>query len=330
MKVVEPGIYQMSDAAYQADCCEEISLRSSIAWKLIEKGGTPAAAAYASPRLNQEWVRETARHFDLGKAAHATLFGKGASIALIDGYDYATNEPRNGLKRDEKKERRDVAYEAGQIPLLIPEVLQVKAMTAAAKRQIDALVTAGTIDADPFTQMETEQVLVARVHGVLCRVMMDGLSLDGDVLSEYKTEGVSAAPDIWMWKARKLGYIFRLAFYRKVMEELKIAFSPRIHLFVQETAPPYLLAFYRVEDEFIAQEDDRVRKALKIWRRCLETNHWPGYSTAGFNLGLTEREEMASQAPKTGDPHSAHIPSEHVPDAGYETVGSMLQKKRKT
>jgi hypothetical protein len=142
--------------------------------------------------------------------------------------------------------------------------------------------------------------------------MLDSLSLDGDVVSEYKTDGQSAAPDLWMWKARRFGYIFRLAFYRKIMEELKVAYSPRVHIFVQETAPPYLLAFYRVEDEFLAQEDERVRKALKIWRRCLETNKFPGYSPLGFDLGLTEKEEIAAMQGASGPKRGEHVDSETI------------------
>ena len=309
--ITDPGIYSMDDAAYQADPCVEISLRSSDAWKLVEKGGCPAKAAWGNPRLNPLYVREPQRYFNIGSAAHALLFGKGKQIAIIEGSDYARNE-RDGLTKSEKCELRDAAYAAGQVPLLIPELKQVQAMTTAALEQIERLVDAGTIEANPFNSAESEQVLIARVHGVLCRVACDGLSIDGDVLSEYKTEGQSAAPDAWMWKARKLGYIFRLAFYRKVMEELKIAFSPRVHIFVQETEPPYLLALYRVDDEFLMQEDRRVREALKIWRRCIERNEWPGYSTAGFDLGLTEKEEMALHGMKQNGPIGGHLSSDDI------------------
>lgn len=312
LKISEPGTYTMPDAEYQQDCCEEISLRSSDAWELVRKGGCPAKAAWQNPRLNPLYVREPKRHFDIGSAAHALLFGKGKEIAIIEGSDYSRNE-RDGMTKSEKCELRDAAYAAGQVPLLIPELKRVQAMTTAALVQIEKLIDAGTIEANPFNRTESEQVLVARVHGVLCRVACDGLSLDGDVLSEYKTEGQSAAPDAWMWKARKLGYIFRLAFYRKVMEELKIAFSPRVQIFVQETEPPYLLALYRVDDEFLMQEDRRVREALKIWKRCLECNEWPGYSTAGFDLGLTEREEMALHGdPKQNGAVGGHLSSDDI------------------
>lgn len=51
-KIVEPGLYDMPDADYQSDPCEEISLRSSLAWVLADPKRTPAHAWWECPRLN--------------------------------------------------------------------------------------------------------------------------------------------------------------------------------------------------------------------------------------------------------------------------------------
>jgi hypothetical protein len=318
--ISEPGIYEgLSDADYQQDCCVEISLRSSTAYKLVERGKTPAAVAYEEPRLNPDYVREQKRHFDIGSACHALLFGKGKAIELIAGYDYSKNEKHGGAKAGEKQELRDAAYASGKIPLLIHEAKQVRDMVARAQEQIQRLIDHGTIISNPFNPDESEKVLVCRLQGVLCRCMMDGLTIDGDTLSEFKTEGQSAAKENWMWKARKFGYVFRLAFYRRCLEELKIAYSPSVHVFVQESFPPYLLAFYRIDDEFIAQEDQRVGKALKIWRRCLETNEWPGYPLDGFDLDLTDKEKTETLGPVSAS-GGGHIPSENMPDEAFTGI----------
>lgn len=308
--ITTTGLFSdITDAQYQNDCCAEMSLRSSVAFKLIDKGNTPAAVAYEIPRLNPDYVREEKRAFDIGKACHAMLFGKGAKIKLIDGYNYNTNEPKGGLKKDEKQAIQQAAYDAGEIPLLIPQWKQVQDMVAAAKRQIDALLAAGTIEENPFNPRESEQVLVCRIGGVLCRVMMDGFSLQNDILSEYKTEGISAAKDLWMWRARKLGYIFRLEFYRKCAESLQLAYSPAVNIFVQESFPPYLLAFYRVDDELLALENPRVMEALKIWARCTRTGIWPGYPVEGYDLDLTEKEAMREVK---DTPASGHVSSDDI------------------
>lgn len=308
----EPGLYDCPDAAYQADPCEQISLRSSIAWRLADPRSTPAHAAWECPRLNPHYQREEKRCFDLGSAAHAALFGRGKRIVAIDGYDYSRNERGPGApSASDKRAARDAAYDAGTVPLLIPEMEQVKAMREAALRQIATMVEVGTIAVNPFSPDLSEKVMVwhDRRTGVLCRAALDGLCLENDTLSEYKTEGQSAAPDAFQWKARKFGYFFRVAFYRRGLEALGLSHSPSINLFVQETFPPYLLALHRVDDELIAAEDQRVHKALTIWRRCLETNNWPGYSPDGYDATLTEREQqrVVEQAP-----HSEHLQSEDI------------------
>lgn len=323
--ITEPGIYDLTDSEYQRDCCAEISLRSSSAWRLMEKGSTPAHVAYQEPRLNPEYEREEKRAFDIGKACHALLFGRGAKIKPIDGWNYSKNE-KDGLKAGEKGALRDAAYDAGEVPLLIPEQRQVLAMSEAAKRQIGELVEAGTIEANPFGPEQSEKVIVWRDSqtGVLCRAMLDGHSLDHDALSEYKTESQGAHPDMWQWKARKLGYVFRLAFYRRGLEALKLSYSPSIRVFVQETSPPYLLALHRIEDEWIAKEDILVTQAMKIWRRCLETNVWPGFQVSGFDLGLLERERQQEIA---AQPKTAHIESSEMPEEIYSGINLLVRPK---
>lgn len=319
-KITEPGIYDMTDAEYQADPCEGGSLRSSTAWKLIAPGSTPAHAAFDCPRLNPLWEPKHERYFNIGKAAHAYLFSKGAHIVLIHGNDYSRNEPDGGPKAEMKRLRRDRAYEQGLVPLLVPEHHQVMQMVKAAKKQIADLVAAGTIEANPFDEVQSEKVLVWRDQGVLCRAMMDGFSTDHDCLSEYKTEGQSAGIDTWQWKARKLGYVFRLAFYRRGLEALKMAFSPTVRIFVQETTPPHLLNLVRVDDELLAREDLRVQQALKVWRHCSATNHWPGFSIEGADLTLSQKEMAEEHGPQESAQPTAHVYSEAMPDDVYSPI----------
>jgi hypothetical protein len=306
--ITEPGIYDLDDLHYQEDPCEEISLRSSIAWKLADKASTPAHAAYACKRLNPDYVEEEKREFDIGKAAHRLLLGKGSEFAIVHADNYLTKKA---------KDERDVIRAAGKTPLLEWEAAEVRRMVAAANRQIGELIEAGTIDASPFDAALTEKVIVWRDQGVLCRAMLDGLSIDHDIVSEAKSEGQSASLDQFQWKARKLGYVFRLAFYRRGLEALKLAYSPSFHIFVMEKKPPYLLAFYRVDDELIARENERVTQAIKVWRHCLETNKWPGYPVAGFDLSLTDKEIMQEHGPKAP---GAHLDSQDMPDDVYSGV----------
>ena len=296
--ITDPGIYDMADADYQGDPCETPSLRSSTAWLLHDR--TPAHAWYSCSRLNPDYKPENKRFFDIGKAAHTLLLGRGSDYAIVHEDSYR--------KRD-AKDMREQIIAAGKTPLLEKDALQVRAMAKAATRQIQDMIDAGTIASSPFDAAKSEQVIIWRDHGVLCRAMLDGLSIEEDAISEYKTEGTSAAPNEWQYRARKLGYIFRLAFYRRGLEALKIAYSPTIRVFVQEKEPPYLLAMYRIDDELIARADEQVVASIKLWRRCLETNKWPGYSNEGYDISLLDRER-AQEAQAA--PQAEHMGSEDI------------------
>lgn len=321
----EPGLYQMSDEAYQADCCKELSLRSSYIAKLLEKGKTPAHLAHEISRLNPNYERKEQRYFNIGKACHTLVLGRGSLIEPIAGYDYATNE-KDGLKMSEKKALRDKAYDDHRIPLLIPEQKQVRAMAKAAERQIDELLEADAIPLNPFDGAYSEQVIVWRdpQTGVMCRAMLDGLAISEDFLGEYKTDAISAAPENFPWRARKLNYISRLAFYRRGLEALKMSYSPTIGIFVQESIEPYLMAYHRISDEMIMRADRDVTTAMKIWRKCRDTGKWDGYSPLGYDLDLTEREqqEELGQRPAAGAaaPHGGHINSEDIDYAPVKYV----------
>lgn len=315
MPITEPGLYDLSDAEYQSDPCAEISLRSSTAWVMHDK--TPAHAAWSCARLNPLWTApEEKAYFNIGKIAHTLLLGKGAGFAIVHHDDY---------RKAEARVERDAITEAGKVPLKAGEAAQVRAMAKAATQQIAGMVAAGTIEASPFDSAKSEQVIVWRDHGVLCRAMLDGLSIAEDAMDEYKTDGTDISPNAWQWRARKLGYIFRLAFYRRGLEALKLAYSPTIRVFVQSSEPPYLMALYRIDDELIARADQQVIAALKLWRRCLEKNSWPGYPVEGFELGLLDRERAQEQATTS---KSAHVYSEDVPDDAYSKPNIPRRPKK--
>lgn len=318
MNITEPGVYEMDEATYNGEPCAEPSLRSSIAWKLIAKGSTPAHARLAIPAFNPDADGEHKRSFDIGRGCHKYLLGKGAVIAEIAADDYKTKAAR---------EARDAAYAAGKIPLLPHEHQQVRDMADAARVQLAALVERGALEHMPFSDGQTERVIIWRAkNGVLCRAMLDGLPDQFEAIDEYKSDGESADPQNWQWKARRFGYFFRQAFYRDGLEQLGLAFSPHFRFFVQETKPPYLLSFIRVDDEVIFYEQKNVRRALDIWKRCIERNEWPGYSLDGYDLGLSPREqgELDQQHARTGESGS-HVSSEDIA-AGLDKPSTLVRK----
>lgn len=309
-KISEPGIYDITEEAYDADPCPEPSLRSSLAWKLVAKGSTPRHTWYSCQRLNPDYVHENKRSFDIGKAAHKMLLGKGAEFRIIKFSNY---------KSKPAQDERDQAYIDGAIPLLEREYEQVCEMAKVGRQQLEELVNAGTIDRMPFEQQQTERTIIWQERGrVWCRARLDGLPEDGETIDEYKSTNASADPELWQYRQmRQLGYHHRLAFYRRGLEALKISYSPVFRFFVQEVEPPYLLSFIRVDDELIAMEDEKVRRSISLWDECLRTGRWPGYNIAGYDVGLTERER---QREIQEQPLNSHLASDDVPDSAYSPI----------
>lgn len=301
-EIAQAGVYDLPKAAYERDPCPEPSLRSSIAWKLVAPGSTPAHAAYECKRLNPAYEAPRKKHFVIGDVAHQLLLGRGAGYRVVRNVDdYKTKAAR---------EARDEAVALGLTPLLPHEEHECMSMVKAARVQMRTLVDAGTIKAMPFEHPETERVLIWQEGTTWCRAALDGLSIDAGILSEFKTEGESADPEVWHWKARRLGYPFKATFYTRGLDKLQLAHSPEVHYFVLETKPPYLLSFVRLDPDLIAHEWQRVQRAIKIWRTCLASGTFPGYSTAGYDLTLTERERAAQeQAPYVA---GGHLSSEDI------------------
>lgn len=303
--MISGRILEISEEDYEADKFFDDfpTLRSSIAWKLIEKGSTPMHAWHSSPRLNPNYKEDHSRKFDLGKAAHAMLLGKGAEFHLIDADSFMTKAA---------KQERDEAYTAKKIPLLRKDFEQAANMAEAARVQLVRLVDHGTLERMPFGEGETERVLIWQDRGVWCRCRIDYLPHDGESLNEYKTTAASAHPDLFQYRQiRQLGYDVQLAFYRRGVEACGIATSPTMGIFAQETAEPYLLSYMRLDDELVMRANERIERALKTWKTCLETNTWPGYSLDGYDIELTERERTEMDAAHAANgQQSSHISSD--------------------
>ncbi len=313
-------VLEISEAEYEADAFFDDfpTLRSSICWKLIERGSTPRHAWYASPRLNPDYEQDHSRKFDLGRACHALLLGKGAEFFIIDAANFLTKEA---------KTQRDQAYTEGKTPLLKADFAQATAMYEAAQSQLKDLVDAGTLARMPFGAGETERVLIWQDRGVWCRCRLDYLPHDGEALIEYKTTSASAHPDLFQFRqVRQLGYDAQLAFYRRGVEACGIATSPNVGIIAQETSPPYLLSYMRLDDELIMRANARIETALRTWKKCLETNSWPGYSANGYDIDLTDRErgEMDAKRAANGT-SSGHVTSEDIA-ASLDKPTTLLHK----
>lgn len=77
-KALGPDIHDISVEEYHADPCAAPSLSSTLAGLLLNR--SPRHAWTAHPRLNPEHQSKDSKTFDIGRAAHRAVLGKGGDF----------------------------------------------------------------------------------------------------------------------------------------------------------------------------------------------------------------------------------------------------------
>ena len=258
MKITEPGIYpDLSDADYRAQV-EWLSV--SGAKKLLP----PSCPAKFRATLG---VEEHRPQFDLGKAFHAKVLGKGADVVVVDAATWRSAEAQA---------QRDAAYAEGRVPLLGADAAVVDQMAAAvlAHDVAPRLFTGGGAEVSAFwTDSAT---------GVPCKARFDYLPDVAPgrrlIVPDLKS-AVSADPGEFARAAARFGYLLQQVHYSNGLRHLGIAEDPAFLFVVVEKEPPYLVNV----GQFADRDDVRLSaaaldKALRLYRDCLAADHWPGWS----------------------------------------------------
>jgi hypothetical protein len=286
---VKPGIHTITEESYHADPGERPSLSASIASILCSQ--SPKHAWAAHPRLNPRFERKAEEKFDVGNVCHSIL---------LDGRDledvvFVVHE--NDWRKKDAKEAREYGRSIGKVPLLAYQREDVGAMVAAVKEQIAELDVQPTL----LTEGKAEQTLVWDEDGVTCRARLDWLRDDLAACDDLKTTSRSANPLAYSRALYAVGGDVQAAFYLRGIEALTGA-RPAFRWIVVETSPPYVLTPIAPGLDVLALGEAKVERALKLWRRCLENDKWPGYTTelayaempAYEESRFLEREEIAA------------------------------------
>lgn len=266
------------EAEYHADPCERASLSSSVAAILCDR--SPLHAWAAHPRLNPDYKPETATHFDIGSVAHDLLL-KGDGVAEVLDYD--------DWRKKEAQVFRDEARAAGKVPILRRQYDACQAMIEALRRQLgQSSKTSGLFDR---TGGFEKTITWEDDGGVPCRSRLDWIAEDGAVIVDYKT-AENANPDIWGRTMTRLGCDVQAAFYtRGVMKATGRSDPARFLFVVQEKSPPHALSVIGLEPHLMTIAEKKVLYALELWRECIDTNTWPGYSGQIHEATLSPWEE---------------------------------------
>lgn len=162
-------------------------------------------------------------------------------------------------------------------------------LTAAEDSTIKSMVHAihsHPIASKLFRLGKAEQSLFVKdEHGMLRKGRLDYLS-DGNILPDLKT-CESAAIDDFEKSIFNLGYYRQAAYYLDLCELCGIEKEAFAFVCV-EKEPPYAVAVYDLLDDVIAAGRRMYQRDLQVYRNCMESGNWPGYSNSIESIAIPQ------------------------------------------
>lgn len=266
-----PGVYDDIPAdVYHADPVPGGSLSSSGARRILPPG-CPARFRYE--RDNPAAPKST---FDIGHAAHRLVLGVGPELEVVPGARWDTNAAKAAVA---------AARERGAIPLKQADYDRVQAMATALREHPLAaalLHPAGKAEQSLFWQdPETGVWCRARIDWLpyfTARRLPDGQFSNRLVIPDYKT-CVSAAPDDLEKAIYQHGYHQQADFYLRAIRVLYPHLVPPQFVFIfQEKEPPHLVTVAQPDPAALRIGAHLNREALHLYRECVQSGRWPGYT----------------------------------------------------
>jgi hypothetical protein len=267
------GVHQLDADEYHADPAARPSLNATVGRLLVN--ASPLHAWTASPRLNPNWQPKVSSTFDVGKAAHQAILGRGEpAVAYPENLLGANGAVSTKAAKDWAESMR----EAGKVPLKADVVDAIGAMTdrmAAKLAEVDVTL-------DPAN---SEVTAIAELDGVLCRCMVDNAPADkAKPLWDVKTT-TDASPTAIMRSIMTYGYDFQAAHY---LETWKAATGEErnFRFIFQEKEPPYEVCIVELGFDSLALARKKTARAREIWRNCITSDYWPGYPAGVHQIEL--------------------------------------------
>ena len=268
-EITEPGVYSMPEHLYHRDPVPYGSLSSSGA-RLLLPPSTPAHF-----RWRQDHPEPGTRAMEIGSAFHTETLGDGPAIERVEAGDWKTKSAR---------EKADEARAHDRIPLLAREHDQVLAMAKSVREHDTAGALfergSGLVEQCLFWQDPDTQVW--------CRCRLDFLPHPGapvmyvaDLKSTFDASEEHAAKAL-----SSFGYHMQAQWNSTGIKQLRLA-EQVVFLFVfVEKDPPHLVHVVTPDADALAVAADRNRKAIDVFRRCMETEQWPGYPDGVTTVSL--------------------------------------------
>lgn len=122
--------------------------------------------------------------------------------------------------------------------------------------------------------------------GIGRKARIDGYSLELRTIFDLKTTA-DASRDEFASSIYRLGYHRQGAFYTEALRR----FGQNVEHFVivcVEKKPPFAVATYRLTNEALLAGEVEVRRLLKVYDKCVQTDQWPGYSEKLVDIGIPQ------------------------------------------
>jgi hypothetical protein len=279
-RMITAGVHDLDAATYHQDPCPEPSLSSSLARLILDQ--SPLHAWTASPRLNPAWEPVESATFDIGRAAHRAVLGKGADYVAYPADLLAANGAAS--TKDAKAWAEEQRAE-GRTPLKADDLERVDAM---AQKALATLPSYG-IHLDP---LRSELTAVAQIDDVWCRAMIDNAPTDPRApLMDFKT-CVDASPEACRRAVENYGYDVQMAHYLDCWRAATDEHRDFLFIF-QEKTDPFEIGVVRLLNspghsaDWLEDARQKAAVARHTWRDCLRSGVWSGNPRMIIEVGAT-------------------------------------------
>lgn len=129
----------------------------------------------------------------------------------------------------------------------------------------------------------TEQAIVWEQHGVKCKMKADAIA--GGMLLDLKT-CIDAGPQGFQRSVATFQYFLQASHYIDGYNATHKNGAKDFLFIAVESQAPHATAIYRLDNATLAAGRREMRRAAELYRDCLQTGVWPGYTREVTTLTL--------------------------------------------
>jgi len=294
-QITEPGTYSnLPIETYHNDTAlfgGDWSISSSGLRTIINR---PLEWWYSSPFNPDRVENETNKALDFGKAAHMLLLGEqGFAEAYALRPDHYPSDMDKPVKDRRKwngnshdcKAWLDWAAEGGKTVITSDQIEVIRAISDRLSQ--NDLVRHGILNG------RIERSIIAKDGDIWLRARPDVIPNSGGDFVDLKT-AASVDDDSLSKAIYAHGYHIQAGFMRMVVRAVlgADAFQSFTFVFVEKSAP-FDVRVKQLKDCDIDIGEKQAMHGLKIMRRCIEEDRWPGYDGWGDSASYTEMPAWA-------------------------------------